>query len=65
MRTPEDKAATVAQIAQQVGYRKHHRIEHTRHAENRLLAAVSELLGYRVVVLNHYTAAVGPESGED
>lgn len=60
----QEKAEKVAEIARAYGYRMRHGISHSEHTRNRLLDAVSELLGYRVVVLNHYTARLGQDRVE-
>lgn len=47
----EQKAEQIAEIARAYAYRMKHGISHSGHTKRRLLQAVSELLGQRVVAL--------------
>lgn len=60
MKTPEERAEKVAEIARVYAYRHRRHIAHTGHTVHRLLAAVSELLGRPVVIQSSMSASVKP-----
>ena len=48
--SPEARAAVVAEIAEHYAHRQRYGVAHTGHTVNRLLAAVSALIGKPVVL---------------